>query len=236
MQGEGAFIRGYTGSEFILGGRMALGPSDDVQRDMVLGKELYLEIKRIEGVVLGLGVDSTDGLPPAVYTTQDVKNGVYPNPPSSHYDNGESSDEEGRHRRRCVVFGVWQLAVVVCGGGVAHPRPHIHPHSNTHHPTTTSNPRQLPQQRERPLRRHPPRPRAGARPRRGHGGKPRDARAPGHGVAPRADGVRGPHGPAHCGRAPGDGYRAEQRDGHGRVRVGVFGGRGGHHVGMIKEQ
>ena len=131
IQGEGAFIRGYTGSEFILGGRVALGPSDDVQRDMVLGKELYLEIKRIEGVVLGLGVDTTDGLPPAVYTTQDVKNGVYPTPPSSHYDISESSDEEGRQRRRCVracvracvhacvrlFFG--RLEAVGCGGGRA---------------------------------------------------------------------------------------------------------------------
>lgn len=98
-QGEGAFLRGYTGSDFIQGGRVAMGPTDDVTRDMVLGKELFLEVKRIEGVVLGLGVDTTDGLPVATYTGTDVENGVYPVAPSSSYDD-ESSDEEGRIRRR----------------------------------------------------------------------------------------------------------------------------------------
>ena len=113
LQGEGAFLRAYTGSDFIQGGSVAMGPTDDVRRDMILGKELYLEVKRIEGVVLGLGVDTTDGLPGATYTGADVKNGVYPVAPSS-YDDGESSDEEGRIRRRCVFF--WLGCVCVWGG------------------------------------------------------------------------------------------------------------------------
>lgn len=37
-------MRGYRSTEFVKGSRVAMGLTDDVMRDMVLGKELYLEV------------------------------------------------------------------------------------------------------------------------------------------------------------------------------------------------
>jgi hypothetical protein len=67
------------------------------------------QVQRADDIVVGIGVDTTDGLPTATMTAADSRNGLYPAPPATHYEDGNSSDEEGRLRRRCV----WELG----GGG-----------------------------------------------------------------------------------------------------------------------
>jgi hypothetical protein len=57
-------------------------------------------VKRAEDIAVGLGVDTTDGLPTATMTAADSRSGLYPAAPATHYEDGASSDEEGRLRRR----------------------------------------------------------------------------------------------------------------------------------------
>lgn len=45
LKGEGAFFRGYKRAECVRAGRVVMGLTDDVSRDMVLGKELFLEVR-----------------------------------------------------------------------------------------------------------------------------------------------------------------------------------------------
>ena len=109
IAGEGAFFRAYRTHDVVRPGALARGLTDDVTRDMVLGKELFLE-EKVEDMLLGIGVDTVDGLPTETCWVGDpLVTGAYER--SYYHESAESSDEEGRirsrtgyHRTRFEVF------------------------------------------------------------------------------------------------------------------------------------
>ena len=136
-EGQGAFLRGYKHthaakfkgrSNFVTPLAMVVGFSDDVARDMVVGKELYMQEEDCD-YCPGLGFETgnlihRETLPTDTCTMEDQGVvGMYR--PGSNFENpGESSDEEGRvwsrqryRQMKCDVFVPKRGGEGVGGGG-----------------------------------------------------------------------------------------------------------------------